>query len=313
MQAMDALRYQTVSANGMDFNVAVAGSGDRLALCLHGFPESSFSWRHQMPLLAQLGYRVWAPDLRGYGRSSRPLGVNAYSLENLEADVAALIEAAGAKEVLLIGHDWGALIAWHYAMFGRLPISRLIIMNVPHPKLAEKGLRTRRQLAKSWYIFFFQLPWIPEWMLARNHCAAIGRAFRGMAVDKTRFPDEVLRVYQNAAAEPGALTAMLNYYRALIRGLRRTRHRGTPRIETPTLMIWGEVDTALGKELTFGTGEYVSDLTLRYLPNVSHWVQQEAPETVNGMMEAWLLGKSVPLAPGSQPPGAATPGDPVAV
>lgn len=309
-RTMEALHYQTVSANGMDFNVAMAGSGDRLALCLHGFPESSFSWRFQIPLLARLGFRVWAPDLRGYGRSSRPIGVQAYSLENLEADVAALIEASGAKQVLLVGHDWGALIAWQYAMFGRLPISRLIIMNVPHPKLAEKGLRTRRQLAKSWYIFFFQLPWIPEWLLGRNHCAAIAQAFRGMAIDKTRFPDEVLRVYQDAAAEPGALTAMVNYYRALMRNLRRTQQRGTPRIETPTLMIWGEEDTALGKELSFGTDEYVRDLTLRYLPKVSHWVQQEAPETVNEMIEAWLLGKSVPFAqgtplPGPQPPGAA--------
>ena len=156
-----------------------------------------------------------------------------------------------------------------------------------------------RQLAKSWYIFFFQLPWIPEWMLARNGCAGVGRAFRGMAVDKSRFPDEVLRVYQQAAAQPGALTAMLNYYRALIRGLKRYRRRGTPRIDVPTLMIWGEVDTALGKELTFGTDAYVTDLTLRYLPNVSHWVQQEAPETVNAMIEAWLLGQSVPYAPGA--------------
>jgi pimeloyl-ACP methyl ester carboxylesterase len=298
---VDALRYQTITANHIDFNVAVAGSAERLALCLHGFPETSFSWRHQMPLLASLGYRVWAPDLRGYGRSSRPLGVESYGLETLEEDVAALIEASGAREVVLIGHDWGALIAWHYAMFGRVPVSKLIIMNVPHPALAQKGLRTRRQLAKSWYIFFFQLPSIPEWLLGRNDCAAIAQAFRGMAVDKTRFPDEVLRVYQDAAAQPGALTAMLNYYRALIRGLRRTRRRGTPKIGMPTLMIWGEVDTALGKELTFGTDEYVSDLTLRYLPNVSHWVQQEAPEMVNAMVEAWLLGKSVPYAPGAAP------------
>jgi epoxide hydrolase 4 len=293
---IEPLVYQTVAANGMDFNVAVAGSGDRLALCLHGFPESSFSWRHQIPRLASLGYRVWAPDLRGYGRSSRPIGAAAYGLEILEEDVAALIEVSGAREVVLVGHDWGALIAWNYAMFGRMPLSKLIIMNVPHPALAEKGLRTARQLAKSWYIFFFQLPFIPEWLLARDHCAAIAQAFRGMAVDKSRFPDEVLRVYQDAAAQPGALTAMLNYYRALLRGLRRTRHRGVPRIEIPTLMIWGEVDTALGKELTLGTEEFVRDLTLRYLPNVSHWVQQEAPETVNGMMEAWLLGKSVPYA-----------------
>ena len=296
---MDALRYQTVTANNIDFNVAVAGSGERLALCLHGFPESSFSWRHQLPLLANLGYRVWAPDLRGYGRSSRPRGVESYGLETLEEDVAALIEVSGARQVVLIGHDWGALIAWHYAMFGRLPVAKLIIMNVPHPALAQKGLRTRRQLLKSWYIFFFQLPSIPEWLLARNHCAAIGAAFRGMAVDKARFPDEVLRVYRDAAAQPGALTAMLNYYRALVRGLRRTRRRGTPKITVPTLMIWGEVDTALGKELSYGTEEYVADLTLRYLPNVSHWVQQEAPETVNAMMEAWLAGNRVPYAPGA--------------
>jgi pimeloyl-ACP methyl ester carboxylesterase len=296
---VDAIHHQTVRANGLDFNVAVAGSGDRLALCLHGFPESSFSWRYQMPLLARLGYRVWAPDLRGYGLSSRPQGIAAYALENLEEDVAALIEASGAKETVLIGHDWGALIAWYYAMFGRLAVAKLIIMNVPHPALAEKGLRTLRQLVKSWYIFFFQLPKIPEWALKRNGCEAIGRAFRGMAVDKSRFPDEVLRVYQDSAAQPGALTAMVNYYRALIRGLRRNRRRGTPRIDTPTLMIWGEADAALGKELTFGTDRYVSHLTLRYLPNVSHWVQQEAPETVNAMIEAWLLGKPVPDAPGA--------------
>ena len=174
-------------------------------------------------------------------------------------------------------------------------------MNVPHPKLAERGLRTMRQLAKSWYIFFFQLPKIPEWALARHGCEAIGRAFRDMAVDKSRFPDEVLRVYQNAAAQPGALTAMVNYYRALLRSLRRNRLRGTPRIDTPTLMIWGEADAALGKELTYGTDQYVSNLTLRYLPQVSHWVQQEAPETVNAMMEAWLLDREVPLAPGAAP------------
>jgi pimeloyl-ACP methyl ester carboxylesterase len=295
----NAITHRTVHANGLDFHVAVAGSGEKLALCLHGFPESSFSWRHQMPLLAHLGYLVWAPDLRGYGGSSRPIGVAAYSMHNLTADVAALIEASGAKQTVLIGHDWGALIAWDYAMFGRVPIAQLIIMNVPHPALAEKGLRTLRQLAKSWYIFFFQLPVIPEWSLARNGYAAIAQAFRGMAVDKSRFPRDVLRVYQDSAAQPGALTAMINYYRALLRGVRANRRRGTPQIKVPTLMLWGEADAALGKELTYGTDRYVSDLTLRYLPNVSHWVQQEAPETVNQMLQAWLSGKAVPQAPGA--------------
>jgi epoxide hydrolase 4 len=296
---MHPIHHEFVRANGIDFKVAMAGSGERLALCLHGFPECSYSWRHQTPLLAGLGYRVWAPDLRGYGGSSRPQSVKDYGLEMLEEDVAALIEASGAKEVVLVGHDWGALIAWHYAMFGRLPIAKLIIMNVPHPALARRGLRTWRQLKKSWYIFFFQLPKIPEWALKANGYAAIAQAFRGMAVDKSRFPDEVLRVYREEAAQPGALTAMLNYYRALARGRKRLQQRGAPRIEIPTLMIWGEVDAALGRELTYGTDAFVSDLTLRYLPNVSHWVQQEAPETVNGMIEAWLLGKSVPYAPGA--------------
>jgi pimeloyl-ACP methyl ester carboxylesterase len=281
-----ALTHRSIRANGIDFNVVVAGAGDRLALCLHGFPESSFSWRHQMPLLARLGYLVWAPDLRGYGGSSRPAGLDAYALPQLEEDVAALIEASGAREVLLIGHDWGAAIAWNYAMYGRVPIARLIIMNVPHPALFARGLRTLRQLRKSSYIFFFQLPWLPERMLSRAHCAPIGRAFRGMAVDKSRFPDDVLAVYRDNAAQPGALTAMLNYYRALLR--RRPRGRAIRTITLPTLMLWGEVDAALGKELTFGTERYVPDLTLRYLPGVSHWVQQEAPEAVNAMMEAWL-------------------------
>ncbi len=288
----------TVPANGQVFNVAVAGDGERLALCLHGFPESSFSWRHQLPLLAQLGYLAWAPDLRGYGATTRPSGVAAYALENLEADVAALIEASGARDVVLIGHDWGALIAWYYAMFGRVRITRLVIMNVPHPLLAQHGMRTLRQARKSWYIGFFQLPWLPEWLLRRNDCAWIARAFRGMAVDKSRFPREVLRVYQDAAAVPGALTAMLNYYRALVSGFARIRRRGIRRIEVPTLMLWGEEDAALGKELTLGTERYVADLTLRYLPRVSHWVQQEAPDTVNAMLEAWLLGRAVPYAAG---------------
>src|ERR1700728_1733582 len=149
---MDEIEYRRVRANGIDFHVATQGKGERLALLLHGFPESSFSWRHQMPMLAGMGFLVWAPDLRGYGATSRPPAVADYALEHLEADVAALIEASNAKQVVLVGHDWGALIAWNYAMFGRVPIDMLIIMNVPHPALARRGMRTLKQLKKSWYI-----------------------------------------------------------------------------------------------------------------------------------------------------------------
>lgn len=289
-------RTELVQTKGLRFEVTIAGEGDRLALLLHGFPECSHSWRHQLPLLARLGYRVWAPNLRGYGKSDRPEGVGQYRVDKLEQDVADLIDASGARSVLLVAHDWGAIIAWNFAMYRVRPLERLVIMNVPHPACMQRGLRTLRQFKKSWYVFFFQIRGLPEKLIARNDFAAIGRMFRGMAIDKSRFPDEVLAVFRRNAAEPGALTAMINYYRALPGSIALVRRRGTPKIEVPTLLVWGEQDSALGKELTYGTGSHVSDLTVRYLPNVSHWVQQEAPETVNAMLEAWLTGKPVPQA-----------------
>jgi epoxide hydrolase 4 len=169
-------------------------------------------------------------------------------------------------------------------------------MNVPHPACFYQNARTLRQLRKSWYILFFQIPWLPEFLLSRRNCELVVRAFKRMAVDKSRFSQDVLEVFRKNASEPGALTAMLNYYRALRYARAQSQRRGFPRIDVPTLMIWGERDLALGKELTYGTGDHVSDFTLRYLPDVSHWVQQEAPETVNAMLEAWLEGKSVPEA-----------------
>ena len=287
------IRHQLVRANGLRFHVATSGEGDRLALCLHGFPECWYSWRHQLPLLARLGYRAWAPDLRGYGESERPARCDDYAVEALMADVAGLIDASGARLTLLLAHDWGGIIVWYFAMRRLRPLERLVIMNLPHPGVMERALRTWRQLARSWYVLFFQIPRLPEALLRARNCRAIGDAFRKMAIDKARFPDEVLQVYRDNAAGPGALTAMINYYRALIRGggARRQQQLGYPVIETPTLMIWGEHDSALGKETTYGTEAFVAKLTIRYLPNVSHWVQQEAPEAVNEMLEAWLTGQ----------------------
>ena len=198
--------------------------------------------------------------------------------------------------MLLVAHDWGAILAWNVAMYRSRQIERLVIMNVPHPVRMLRGLLTWRQFRKSWYIFFFQIPRLPERLIAARNFDALRRVFRGMAVDKSRFPDAVIAVFQENAAIPGALTAMINYYRAIPRSLGLLRRRGTPTIDVPTLIIWGEADTALGKELTYGTDRYVSDLTVRYLPQVSHWVQQEAPETVNAMLEAWLTGRPVPEA-----------------
>jgi pimeloyl-ACP methyl ester carboxylesterase len=284
-----SIKTRTIEANGFRFAVDEAGAGDHLALCLHGFPESRFSWRHQLPLLAQMGYRAWAPDLRGYGETEpKPQDVPAYLIDRLMEDVAALIDASGASKVTLIGHDWGAGLAWTFAANAPRPLERLVIMNVPHPAIMSAHLRRSwAQLKKSWYMFFFQIPGLPERMLTARDGRAIRRAFYEMAVDKTHFTPDVLDRYARDAQRPGAMTGMINWYRAAMR-LQGKLAGPWPVIETPTLIIWGEEDSALGVELLDGTDAYVRDLTVRRLPGVSHWVQQEAPEKVNPILQAWL-------------------------
>ncbi len=284
-----AITTRTVEANGFRFAVDEAGQGDHLALCLHGFPESRFSWRYQLPLLAELGYRAWAPDLRGYGETEpKPKAVSAYLIDRLMEDVAALIDASGAKSVTLIGHDWGAGLAWTFAANAPRPLRQLVIMNVPHPAVMAVHLRKSwAQLKKSWYMFFFQIPGIPEWVTTANDGRAIRQAFHGMAVDKSNFGPEVLDRYARDARRPGAMTGMINWYRAAFR-LQGKLAGPWPIIEAPTLIVWGEADAALGVELLDGTDAYVRDLTIRRLPGVSHWVQQEAPQQVNAILRAWL-------------------------
>lgn len=289
------IRTEWVEAGGLRFEVHACGDpeSDHLALCLHGFPEHAFSWRYQLPRLARLGMRAWAPNQRGYGATTRPRGVAAYRLERLLEDVAALVDASGCRRLTLIGHDWGGAVAWFFAMRRVRPLERLVVMNLPHPALMRRALRENRtQRRRSWYALFFQIPWLPELLLRRRGARAIGEAFRSMAVDPSRFPDEVLAVYRENALRPGALTAMLNWYRAA-RTLRDEDFEA-PVLEVPTLIVWGEQDTALGVELLEGTEALVEDLTVRRLPGVSHWVQQEAPGKVNAILEAWLGGEEPP-------------------
>jgi len=278
-------------ANGIDFELAEmaarTGGEDRLALCLHGFPELNMSWRYQMPMLAAQGWRVWAPNLRGYGSTTKPEGVTAYHLDRLLEDVTSLIDASGAKEVMLVAHDWGAVIAWSFAIRRIRPIARLVIMNVPHPYVFRRELKHWRQRRAGWYVYFFQLPRFPEWALTRRGAAAIKRAFLGMAVDKSRFPPDVLDTYARAALRPGAMTAMINYYRSMAR-TGSYFDMGDGRVDVPVLMIWGEEDKALNIHCTDGTDDYCADFRLEKLPGVSHWVQQEAPERVNAMLADWL-------------------------
>lgn len=291
---MTEIRTRTIEANGLTFAIDEAGEGDDVALLLHGFPESRHSWRHQLPLLAALGWRAVAPDLRGYGGSSRPKDKAAYRVENMVEDTAHIFDALGARRRLLIAHDWGALIAWAFADARARPLDGLVIMNVPHPSVYARVMREGPdQWLKSWYIFFFQIPRLPEMALTAFRARAVARAFLGMAVDKSRFPPALLDHYRENALQPGAATAMINYYRANFGGLSRFSAERMQVIETPTLMIWGEEDAALGIRLTEGYEGLAPDFTLDRLPGVSHWVQQEAPEAVNARLEAWMKAKGL--------------------
>jgi pimeloyl-ACP methyl ester carboxylesterase len=228
---------------------------------------------------------VVALDLRGYNESDKPPEQSAYVMSEFIKDVKGVIQGLGYERCVLVAHDWGGAIAWHFAYAHPEMLERLIVMNIPHPAKYTEGLRTPQQLMRSWYIFFFQIPVLPELLIQASDYQAISTALTAMANDKSTFSPEDIEAYKNAAAKRGALTAMINYYR---NGFDNMLRQEWTLVTVPTLMIWGEGDKALVKELTYGTQEFVRDLQIRYLPNVSHWVQQEQPELVNQYMREFL-------------------------
>lgn len=279
------MQHNYLSTNGIRLHYVTQGEGP-LMLLLHGFPEFWYSWRHQIPEFAK-DYNVVALDLRGYNDSDKPTETAAYALPELIKDVEGAILALGYDKCVLVGHDWGGAIAWSFAYKHADMLEKLIVLNLPHPAKFVAGLRTPKQLLRSWYIALFQLPRLPEWMLSANNYAAIRAAFSNMAINPEAFSPQDLDAYAAAAAKPGALTGMLNYYRNILRsdGLFQ---QTWDRLKIPTLMIWGEEDTALGKELTYGTEEFVSDFEIKYIPQCSHWVQQEQPALVNQYIRDFL-------------------------
>jgi pimeloyl-ACP methyl ester carboxylesterase len=281
------LRDEYATVNGIRMHYVEQGRGPLIVL-LHGFPEFWYAWRHQIGALSQR-FRVVAPDQRGYNLTEKPHGVSAYGIDNLTADVAALITHLGETEAVIVGHDWGGGVAWSFAMQYPEMTRRLIVLNCPHPAAMLRGLRTMKQLRKSWYLFFFQLPFLPEFGFRLSNYRAIERALRGWTLRPDTFSDDDVRAYKDAAAQPGALTSMINWYRAAFRaGLHRPEPM--PAILAKTLLIWAEDDVALGKELTYDMHDLVPDLTVQYIPHTSHWVQQEQPELVNGYITDFLQG-----------------------
>lgn len=278
-----------ITTNGVKLHYVTQGNGP-LMLMLHGFPEFWYSWRHQIPEFAR-EYKVVALDLRGYNESEKPKDLSAYRMVELVRDVKGVIEGLGYQKCVLVGHDWGGAIAWSFAYNYPEMLEKLIILNLPHPAKFASGLFTFDQLIKSSYIFFFQLPFFPELILQADDYQAISSTLTGMAVDKSIFSHGDLEAYKDAASKRGALTAMLNYYRNAFKGFLNAPQQQWGLLEVPTLMIWGENDTALKIELTYGTEEYVRDFQIRYIPNCSHWVQQERPDLVNQYIWEFLRGE----------------------
>jgi epoxide hydrolase 4 len=275
--------------NGCDvaLHVARAGTGPPVIL-LHGFPENWTSWRHQIPALTAAGFSVLAPDMRGYNLSERPPAVADYRLRMLIDDVAELVRGSGHGSAHIIGHDWGGVVAWTFA--GAYPelTKRLVILNAPHLHLYRRLLRKPAQLFRSWYVAVFQLPRIAEAMLQVNDYAALRRIFRNGPARPDTFSAADIDAYVAAAAQPGALTAMINYYRAL-RDPGGRAIGAAARPECPVLVIWGARDPALSIRLLDGIEDMAPEVIVERIPDAGHWVQNEAPEKVNRLIVEFLL------------------------
>lgn len=281
------LEHHFVATNGIRLHVVQAGPEQGpVSLLLHGFPEGWFGWRRQIEPLAAAGYRVWAPDLRGYNTSDKPRGAAKYRMDELVADVAGLIAATGQPQVNLVAHDWGAAVAWVAA--GRFPerLRRLVILNVPHPAVMLRALqRNPRQMLRSWYILAVQVPWLPEALARCCNWRSFVAAIRSSARPGT-FTDEDMALYREAWSQPGAFSAMLNWYRGMAR--HGPWSMSAWRVNVPTLILWGVRDVALGRELAQPSIDLCDHGKLVFFEEATHWLQHEEPQRVNELIVEFL-------------------------
>jgi pimeloyl-ACP methyl ester carboxylesterase len=272
--------HKLTPTNGITLHAVTAGPEDGpLVLLLHGFPEFWYGWRRQIPALAAAGFRVLAPDQRGYNLSDKPRDLAAYRLDELAADVLGLIDDAGRDRAYVVGHDWGAMVAWWLALVAPQRVARLAILNVPHPYVARRHLISDpEQQMRSLYAGFFQLPWLPEAALSAGDWQATEQAMRNSSLPGT-FSEADMAEYRRAWAMPGAMTTMLNWYRASLQ--RPMADWPEPRVVVPTTIIWGLKDFALRGEMAAESAAECDEVELIELPDNTHWVQHEAPELVN--------------------------------
>lgn len=295
------LAHEQIVVNDVRLHYVTAGNpDDPLVVCLHGFPEFWYSWRYQLPALVDAGYSVVAPDLRGYNTSEKPHGIENYASDELVGDVVGLIDRLGDGSAHVVGHDWGGAIAWMLGIVEPAVIDRLVVMNAPHPAAFAREF-DRTQLKRSWYILYFQLPWLPERLLTANDSWAIGRLFGEQPNNPDARRDSDVQRYRDAFSRPGAARSAINYYRAYFRDNalamaanavpilgRFATLPGDDEIPVPTLVCWGEQDEALDVDLSEGLDEWIPDLRVERYPEASHWVQLDVPDQVNDAVVDFL-------------------------
>jgi pimeloyl-ACP methyl ester carboxylesterase len=275
------MEHKSIDVGSTRLHVVQEGKGPPVIL-LHGFPEFWYSWRHQIEALASKGFTAIAPDLRGYNLSDKPKGVSLYRMDYLVDDIIGLMSVLGHPAAHIVGHDWGGVIAWVLAAQQSDRVNKLVVLNAPHPVRMAQALVHRSQLRRSWYIFAFQVPGLPEWYVRQP--GFIARRLRAWGLDPGMLSDDELARYEEAIRMPGAARAALNYYRAAV----RHPTLKIPMVRRPALVIWGDRDGALGPELLDGLHHHASDLRIHRIPHAGHFVQQEAPEEVSAALIDFL-------------------------
>ena len=286
---MDApLETLHFSNSGVNLHAVAAGPKNApLVVLLHGFPEFWYGWHRQIEPLVRAGFRVVVPDQRGYNQSAKPRGIRSYALAALTSDVLSIADQLGREQIFLAGHDWGAAVAWSVALSHPQRVAKLAVLNVPHPSVMRRYLfGNRRQLRRSWYMFFFQLPFLPETLFAANNfrmgISALSRSSR-----PGTFSAEDIGQYRNAWSQPGAVTAMLHWYRA---AFRFRAHFADRMVRVPALILWGQRDAFLLAEMAEESLRYCTNGELVRFPEASHWLQHEEPARVSEHLVTFFRG-----------------------
>jgi epoxide hydrolase 4 len=286
------MQSQFIQTNNINLHVMTDGPENGTAvILLHGFPEFHYGWKNQIPALVEAGFRVIVPDQRGYNLSDKPGGISAYDVDTLAMDVVGLFDHFGIEKARLVGHDWGAAVAWTVAINHPERLEKLAILNVPHPDvMTDYVLRNPAQRKKSWYVFFFQIPWLVEWILGKNDFEYLAQLLKRSGHRNT-FTDADIVEYKKAWSQTGALTGMLNWYRSIVRrGVRSAFIPKTParRVHVPTIMLWGQRDVALSFDMAQPSINLCDEGRLIFFDKATHWVQHDASEEINQQLISFM-------------------------